>query len=91
MHWRKVAISPVRAYIDNVAVITVINAPGKKSEQLNRSITVVPGRHHLVVLGYQSTGGQVANSINFTVSGTGQCDQGTVRCEEFETDEDVAG
>ncbi len=66
-------ITAVRAYIDNVAVFTVNNPSASKMQQVSQSVTVAPGTHHLVLLGYQSTGGQVSSSETFTVTGSGPC------------------
>lgn len=65
-------ITAIRAYIDNVAVFTVNNPSATKTFSASQSVNVAAGTHTLVVLGYQSTGGQVSNSESFTATG-GPC------------------
>ena len=66
-------LTAIRAYIDNSPVLTVNNPSTTKSFQINQAVTIAPGSHHLVVVGYQSTGGSVSNGEDFTVSGTAAC------------------
>ena len=67
-------IAAIRAYIDNVAVLTVANPSSTMSFQFSQAVTVAAGSHYLVVVGYQSTGGTVQTSGTFIVgSGTPSC------------------
>lgn len=65
-------LTAIRAYIDNVAVFTLSNPSASTTFSASQSVTVAGGTHHLVVLGYESTGGQVSSSESFTVAG-GPC------------------
>ena len=66
-------ITAIRVYIDNVSTRTVYNPSTTKSLQINQSVAASNGAHHLVVVGYQSTGGYVAASDNFTVNAVANC------------------
>ena len=66
-------ISAIRAYIDNVAVFTTNNPSAAKSQQVSQSVNVAAGSHRLVVVAYQSTGGALSSTENFTVGGTAPC------------------
>ena len=65
-------ITAIRAYIDNAAVFTANNPSATKTFSASQSVYVAVGTHKLVVLGYQSTGGQVSQSETFTATG-GPC------------------
>jgi hypothetical protein len=56
-----------------VAVFTTNNPNASKSQQVSQSVTVAPGSHKLVVIGYQSTGGSVSSTETFTVTSTAAC------------------
>jgi hypothetical protein len=60
-------ISAIRAYIDSVAVLTVNNPTTSTSFQINQAVTVAAGAHHLVIVSYESTGGALSASEDFTV------------------------
>jgi hypothetical protein len=66
-------MSAMRGYIDNVSVFTVNNPSATNSMQVTQTVTVAPGSHQLVVVGYPSTGGYVMSSDSFTASGTTNC------------------
>ena len=66
-------ITAIRVYIDNISTLTVNNPVATKSFQINNSVAVSSGTHHLVIVGYQSTGGTVTASDNFTISATQNC------------------
>jgi len=53
-------------------VFTVNNPSATKTFSASQSVNVAAGTHSLVVLGYQSTGGQVSRSETFTATG-GAC------------------
>jgi hypothetical protein len=61
-------ITAIRLYIDNVNTLTVNNPGATKSFQISQSVAASSGAHRLVVVGYQSTGGSVSASDNFTVT-----------------------
>ncbi len=63
-------IASIRAYVDNIAVFTVANPTATKSFQLSQAATVGAGTHKLVIVAYQSTGGNVQASETFTVGET---------------------
>ena len=63
-------LAAIRAYIDNVPALTVNNPSATKSFVISQPVTAAPGTHSLVIVGYQSTGGAVLASENFTVAGT---------------------
>ena len=78
-------ITAIRAYVDNLAVVTVNNTSATNSFQVNTPINVASGTHKLAVIGYQSTGGTVSKSETFTVTNSGPCappdgQQGVVLC-----------
>jgi hypothetical protein len=60
-------IAAMRGYIDNVAVFTINNPVRGVTQQVTQTVKVAAGNHTLVVLGYQSTGGQVSATQKFTV------------------------
>ncbi len=67
-------ITAIRAYIDNVAVLTTNNPSPSASFQISESVAATPGQHHLVVVGYESTGGAITSSVDFTiVNQSGSC------------------
>lgn len=63
-------LAAIRAYIDNVAALTVNNPSASRSFVISQPVTAAPGTHSLVIVGYQSNGGAVLASENFTVAGT---------------------
>ena len=65
-------ITAMRVYIDNASVYTMNNPSAGKTFQISQALAVSAGSHHLVVVGYQSTGGSVTNSLNFNVA-SGPC------------------
>jgi hypothetical protein len=65
-------ITAMRVYIDNAAVYTISNPSASKTFEFSQALGVYSGSHHLVVVGYESTGGSVMNSLNFTVP-SGPC------------------
>ena len=66
-------ITAIRAYVDNVSVLTVNNSATTNSFQVDSPINVAAGTHNLVVVGYESTGGSVSGSETFTVTAAGPC------------------
>jgi hypothetical protein len=66
-------ITAVRAYIDGNVAFTVNNSAAANYQQVSQSVTVAAGSHNLVIIGYQSNGGYVKASANFTVSGSTPC------------------
>lgn len=66
-------ITAIRVYIDNVNTLTVNNPNATKSFQINNSVAATSGAHRLVIVGYQSTGGAVTASDDFTVNATQNC------------------
>lgn len=66
-------ITAIRAYIDNNVAFTVNNSTADNHQQVSQSVTVAAGTHHLVIVGYQSNGGNVSSSEDFTVSGSTPC------------------
>ncbi len=66
-------ITALRAYVDNVAVLTVNNPAATSSFQFSQPVTVQPGPHTLVVVAYQTTGAALTQSASFTVTGAGPC------------------
>jgi hypothetical protein len=63
-------LTALRAYVDNVAVITQNNPSSTKAFQFSQSVAASAGSHYLVIVGYQSTGGTVQTSETFIVSAT---------------------
>ncbi len=64
-------IAALRAYIDNVSILTINNPSATKSFQFSQSVTVSPGSHHLVIVGYETVGGGAEDANEyFTVSGS---------------------
>ncbi len=66
-------ITAIRAYIDGKVAFTVNNSAAVNYQQVSQSVTVAAGSHNLVIIGYQSNGGYVKASENFTVSGSTPC------------------
>jgi len=66
-------ITAIRAYIDNNVAFTVNNSTADNHQQVSQPVTVAAGTHHLVIVGYQSNGGNVSSSEDFTVSGSTPC------------------
>jgi phospholipase C len=60
-------LAALRAYIDNVSVATVDNPSSTSSFQMTQAVTVAAGSHFLVIVGYETSGGTVTASENFTV------------------------
>ncbi len=60
-------ITAVRVYVDNAAATLVNNPQQSKSFAINTPITIAAGKHSIVVVGYQSTGGSVSASDSVTV------------------------
>ena len=58
-------IAALRAYIDNVAVLTVNNPSATKSFQFSQPVTVKPGSHHLVIVGYETIGGGAEDASEY--------------------------
>ena len=67
-------ITAIRAYVDNVAVATVNNPAKSTSFSISQSVTAAVGSHHLVVVGYESTGASIQSDETFWISG------GTTNC-----------
>lgn len=66
-------ITAMRVYVDNNAEFTVNNPSQSKTFSINQGgLDYGGGTHHLVVVGYQSTGGAVTGSAYFTEPG-GPC------------------
>jgi len=66
-------ITAIRAYIDGKVAFTVNNSAAVNYQQVSQSVTVAAGSHNLVIIGYQSNGGYVKASENFTVSRSTPC------------------
>jgi len=66
------SLTAMRVYIDNVAVYTTSVPSGSKTFQFSEQLGASSGTHHLVVVGYETTGGAVTSSVNFTVA-SGPC------------------
>ncbi len=66
-------ITAIRGYIDGTAVFTVNNPSASTQQQVSQSVSVAPGSHNLVVIGYQSNGFAIKASETFTVGGTAPC------------------
>ena len=64
-------IAAIRAYVDSVAVLTVMNPAKSTSFQINQAVNVAAGTHHLVIVAYESTGGALNASEYFGVGGGG--------------------
>jgi hypothetical protein len=62
-------IAAMRAYIDNVAALTVNNPSATKSFQFSQPVAATAGTHNLVIVGYQDTGGTVQASETFAIGG----------------------
>ena len=60
-------ITAIRVYVDNVAAALVNNPQRSKSFAINTPIVFSKGRHNVVAVGYQSTGGAVTASDKLTV------------------------
>lgn len=60
-------ITAVRVYVDSVAKALVNNPQKSKSFAINTQVTIAAGKHSIVVVGYQSTGGSVSASDSVTV------------------------
>jgi hypothetical protein len=58
-------ITAIRVYVDAVAQATVKNPQQSKSFVISQPLSLSPGVHNMVVVGYQSTGGSVSASDNF--------------------------
>ena len=64
-------IAALRVYIDNVSLLIVNNPSATKSFQLTHTFTVQPGKHHLVIVGYETVGGGAEDASEyFTVNGS---------------------
>lgn len=67
-------ITAIRVYVDNVAKFTANNPSASTTFSVNQGgLDFGPGSHHLVVVGYQNTGGAVTNSLYFTQNGSASC------------------
>ena len=60
-------ITAIRVYVDGVAVYFSTDPSHNVSYSINRSISMSKGKHNLVVVGYQSTGGSVSVNDSITV------------------------
>ncbi len=63
-------LTAIRAYIDYNELFTSFNPSPTKTYDFTQEFAVPVGQHLLVMVGYDSTGGSVTNSLNFTVTGT---------------------
>ena len=63
-------LTAIRAYIDYNPLFTSTNPSPTKTYDFTQEFAVSVGQHLLVMVGYDSTGGSVTNSLNFTVTGT---------------------
>jgi hypothetical protein len=66
-------IAALRAYIDNVAAITINNPSATKSFLFSQPVAATAGTHSLVIVGYQDTGGTVLANETFTIAGSAPC------------------
>jgi len=66
-------ITALRFYVDNVAVYTADNSAKSTSFQATQAVPLSAGSHHLVVVGYESTGGSLTFAENFTVAASTNC------------------
>ncbi len=55
-------ITAVRVYVDSVAKTLINNPQQSKSFAINTPVTIAAGKHSIVVVGYQSTGGSLSAS-----------------------------
>ena len=60
-------ITAVRIYVDNVSKATVNNSAKSASFAINTPVTIAAGKHNVVVVGYQSSGGSVSTSESITI------------------------
>ena len=60
-------ITAIRLYVDSVANTLINNPQQSKSFAINTPVTMAAGKHSIVVVGYQSTGGSVSASDSVTV------------------------
>jgi hypothetical protein len=60
-------ITALRVYVDSVEKTQINNPQKSKSFAIDPSITAATGKHSIVVVGYQSTGGSVSASTTVTV------------------------
>lgn len=60
-------LAAMRVYVDNVSQVTINNPQQTKSFSISPSLTMSPGTHSIVVVGYPSTGGSLTASENITV------------------------
>lgn len=60
-------LTAIRVYSDNVAQVLVNNPQQTRSFSISPSLSLAKGKHNIVVVGYQSTGGTVSASESLTV------------------------
>jgi hypothetical protein len=74
-------ITAIRGYINNVPVFTVDNPTNSKSFFVNQQVNGVPNENHLVIVGYQSTGGSVNAAEDFYVTSASNCSPASAGAE----------